>query len=156
MYTQNKKTDPAYGADVLRWWAAFSSLQSHSTIGSEKLNRMLNDVYEVHKYIHILYVSLSAILIPNVFPNWWNIYLMCILMCYSYLICIHIFILHIYLLIPSVFDTHFPHVSCLILPHVFLSVKIIHPCVPYLQFSYPMYFISLHPWAVCSGCSLFV
>ena len=47
VYFQNKEKEPAYGADVLRWWAAVANLQPHSTIGKSKLDQMLEDIYEV-------------------------------------------------------------------------------------------------------------
>ena len=44
---QNKQKEPAFGADVLRWWAAMSCLQTTTTIGNNKLSVIFNDIFEV-------------------------------------------------------------------------------------------------------------
>ena len=44
---QNKQLDPAYGADVLRYWAAKSGLDSTVTIGAKTLAECREQVYAV-------------------------------------------------------------------------------------------------------------
>ncbi|XP_053374897.1 isoleucine--tRNA ligase, mitochondrial-like [Mercenaria mercenaria] len=57
---KNKEKEPAYGADVLRWWAAVSNLQTHSTIGKAKLDQMLGDLYELRKMLRFLLGNIST------------------------------------------------------------------------------------------------
>ncbi|XP_060559788.1 isoleucine--tRNA ligase, mitochondrial-like isoform X2 [Ruditapes philippinarum] len=57
---KNKEKEPAYGADVLRWWAAVANLQTHSTIGKSKLDQMLGEIYELRKSLRFLLGNIST------------------------------------------------------------------------------------------------
>ncbi|XP_059162221.1 isoleucine--tRNA ligase, mitochondrial-like [Physella acuta] len=52
---KDKKTEPAYGVDVLRWWVAHSHHHQHIMIGPSILEKFHEDVFKVRKCIrHIL------------------------------------------------------------------------------------------------------
>ncbi|KAL4238912.1 Isoleucine--tRNA ligase [Mactra antiquata] len=57
---KNKDKEPSYGADVLRWWAALSNLQPHSTIGKTKLDAIHHDLYELRKTLRYLLGNISV------------------------------------------------------------------------------------------------
>ncbi|XP_041353024.1 isoleucine--tRNA ligase, mitochondrial-like [Gigantopelta aegis] len=51
---KNKESDPAYGADVLRWWAANAQYHTNIMIGPNILNGFNEKMYKVRKSLRFL------------------------------------------------------------------------------------------------------
>ncbi|KAH3851373.1 hypothetical protein DPMN_093853 [Dreissena polymorpha] len=58
--SKNQEKTPGYGADVLRWWAAVSNLQSHSSIGTTKLENIRAELYSCRTTLRFLLGNISC------------------------------------------------------------------------------------------------
>ncbi|XP_052785641.1 isoleucine--tRNA ligase, mitochondrial-like [Mya arenaria] len=57
---KDQKKEPGYGADVLRWWAAISNLQSISNIGSTTLDNIREELYGLRGTLRFLLGNVSC------------------------------------------------------------------------------------------------
>ncbi|XP_048259044.1 isoleucine--tRNA ligase, mitochondrial-like isoform X1 [Haliotis rufescens] len=56
---KNKKTSPAYGADVMRWWVAHAHLKTIVMIGPSVLDRCVEDMFNLRKSLRYLLGNLA-------------------------------------------------------------------------------------------------